>query len=79
MGITNWKEASDAVKEFAAKYGVTAIYWGTGSSIAKPHAVASTLDAWSGEGMGYFVRVYPEGDHGYMSKAPCHMTTIRIS
>jgi hypothetical protein len=78
MTVKNWKEAVDAVKEFAAQYGVTAIYWGSGYAVTKPHAVASTLNAWSGEGMGYFVRVYPNGDHDYMSTEPCHMTTIRI-
>lgn len=72
-----WAEASKAVKDFAAEFGVTEIMWGTGYAVHRPHAVASTLDAWSGEGMGYFVRVYPDpkGDtHG----AACHMRTIRV-
>ena len=71
-----WNVASRKVREFAARYGVTDIYWGTGYPIYKPHAVASTLDAWSGQGMGYFVRVYPKGD-GY--QAQCHATTIYLS
>ena len=80
--VSNWKEADAAVRAFAAQYGVKEVYWGTGSTIYTPHAVASSLDTWSGGGMGYFVRVYPEGGNScYLRDGkdkPVHMTTIRI-
>jgi hypothetical protein len=64
MSLTDHARVTDAhaqVRALAHAAGDVPIYWGTGYSIRRPHVVASTLDAWSGEGVGYCVRVYPQG------------------
>lgn len=57
--VDGWAAAQQKAEEMA---GDLPLYYGTGNPIRTPHATASTLDAWSGEGMGYFVTLYPEGD-----------------
>lgn len=69
----NWKNAESKIKTIAK--GLP-IFWGTGNAIDYPHVVASTLDYLSGEGMGYFVRVYPDGDR-YKAKCECHIVNIK--
>lgn len=68
----NWREASEIVHQIA---GELPIFWGTGNPVYKPHVVATTMDAWSGEGFGYTVMVRPEGD-GYMRKFTLHRICI---
>ena len=70
---TAWKEAEAKVREIAGKLK---IYWGTGNTIYEPHVVAWTKDAWSGEGMGFNVNVYPEGG-GYMK--PCRYHSVPLA
>ena len=69
---TAWKEAEDKVRKIA---GNLKIYWGTGNTIYEPHVVAWTKDAWSGEGMGFNVNVYPEGG-GYMKPFQHHSVPL---
>ena len=71
--MNSWKTAADKVREIA---GQLPIYWGTGDTIYKPHVVAWSKDAWSGEGMGYNVNVYPDGG-GYMK--PCQYHSVPLS
>lgn len=68
-----WNEAGDRVRDIAD--GLP-IYWGTGNPIREPHVVAFTKDAWSGEGMGYNVNVYPQGA-AYRAPVVCHSVVIR--
>lgn len=70
--LPDWRAAEAKVRAIA---GDLPIYWGPGGPIYKPHVVASTMDAWSGEGMGYNVFVYPEGD-GYMK--PMQFHTVKV-
>ena len=72
---SSWKEASAKVKEIADSCGIKQVSWGCGNPIYTPVFIASTLDAWSGEGVGYFMRWYPKGE-GYM--APCVMGYVNI-
>ena len=46
-----WHAAHAAVLTWAQGLPV---YWGTGAPLAHAHVVATTLDAWSGEGKGYW-------------------------
>ena len=70
--VDDWAAAQQKVEEIA---GVLPLFYGTGNPIRTGHATASTLDAWSGEGMGYFVTLYPEGDR---YDAPRTSAFIRI-
>jgi len=65
----SWKNAENKVKEIAKNLP---IYWGTGSPIEEPHVVAYKKDALSGEGQGFNVVVYPEGNDGLIGLGiPC--------
>jgi hypothetical protein len=70
-----WAAADAHVHAIARAAGNLPIYWGTGYPVPRPHVVASTLDAWSGEGVGYFVRVYPQGER---PGAPCDYHTVYV-
>jgi hypothetical protein len=52
--VKNWREAEAAVIKFA---NGRKIYWGTGNYDPPGCVVATSKDAWSGEGMGYYARV----------------------
>lgn len=67
-----WKIAEDKVREIAK--GLP-IFWGTGNPIYKPCVVAWSKDAWSGEGMGFNVLVYPEGE-GYLKPYSYHSVSL---
>lgn len=49
--FSSWEAASAAVKEWA---GTDRLLWGSGGPVYEPCVVATTLDALSGEGMGYY-------------------------
>lgn len=72
----NWIEAHARVKALATEHGITEILYGAGYSVAGPHAMVTTLDALSGEGMGYHVAIYPQGDRPGM---PCVRYTVQIT
>jgi hypothetical protein len=57
--VHNWRQADEKARELANGLPV---FCGTGSPIDRPHVVKTTLDALSGEGTGYHVWIYPEGD-----------------
>lgn len=67
-----WQKATAKVREIA---GNLPIYWGHGNTVYHPHVVAATKDAWSGEGMGYNVFVYPNGG-GYGKPMQYHSVPI---
>lgn len=69
---TDWK---DAFAQVAALTNGLPVYYGSGAPVEEPHAVVTTKDALSGEGIGYNVRVYPEGDR---PGAPSHFHSIVI-
>lgn len=71
-GVMTWKDAEARVREIA---GDLPIYWGTGNPIDRPHVVAWSKDAWSGEGMGFNVHVYPQGS-GYRRPVECHSVPL---
>jgi len=60
--VSSWQEANAEVKALAASLGIANVTYGTGYPIKTKHLLACTMDAWSGEGMGYNVTYYPEGD-----------------
>lgn len=69
-----WAEATAKVREIA---GTLPIYWEFGNTIyTTPHVIVWTKDAWSGEGIGYNVNVYPEGG-GYMKPCQHHSVPLR--
>ena len=74
--VSSWEEANAKLQEIAVwSLNAGRVVHGTGYPIATPHLLATTLDAWSGEGMGYFLTWYPEGDtYG----APKFFGSIRI-
>lgn len=55
------KELTAQIQQIADSFGIKDIYYGTGYPIEGPHIVAVWKDAWSGEGYGYNLYVYPEG------------------
>jgi short-subunit dehydrogenase len=59
-----WKKCDAKVKEIASQFGIDCILYGSGYPVSKPNIVVTYKDALSGEGSGYNVYVYPEGD-GY--------------
>lgn len=59
--VKDWPAANAKLDELA---GELPLYLGTGNPIDEPHVQASTLDAWSGEGMGCSVWIYPQGSNG---------------
>lgn len=67
-----WKEAEAQVRKIA---NGLPIYWGCGDPIDEPHVIATTKDAWSGEGQGYNVLVYPNGD-GYGRPYKYHSVSL---
>ena len=73
--VKTWTDAERAVREIA---GNLPIYWGSGNTIDRPHVVAMSKDAWSGEGMGYNVMVYPLGG-GYMQPCAYHSVNVEFS
>ena len=60
----SWLTAEKKVEEIAKQNGDLPIYWGIGYPVRHPHVLAYEKDCWSGEGQGYNVVVYPDGDDG---------------
>lgn len=74
--VKNWSDAENAVRAIAAEHGSLPVLYGTGNPVYTAHVQASTLDAWSGEGVGFFVTVKPEGD-GYGTS--CHSCYVYVN
>jgi hypothetical protein len=72
----NWPEAEQIVRQIAEAAGLRLLLWGTGNPVYKPHVMARSMDAWSGEGYGYSVHVRPQGDG---EGAPCAIHTIHVA
>ena len=73
--VRSWQEANAKLQEIAASLKTDRVVHGTGYPIREPHLLAVTMDAWSGEGMGYNLTWYPEGD---TYESPRHFGSIRI-
>jgi len=73
---TSWPEAAQLINEYAQAHGNPPQYAGTGSPIKHPCIIYTNLDALSGEGRGYFVRHYPEGEG---PGKPARYFTVRIT
>jgi hypothetical protein len=56
------KELTAEIQRIADSYKIKDIYYGSGYPIETPHIVAIWKDSWSGEGYGYNLWVYPEGN-----------------
>lgn len=59
INVSSWKEAYKKVREIA---GPLPIHWGAGNPVYEPYVMARPMDALSGEGYGYIVVVYPQGE-----------------
>jgi hypothetical protein len=72
---TTWAAASEIVKGICAEYGV-AHYHGTGDPTTKPCGVSTSMDALSGEGTGYNLNVYPQGNE--RAQTPVEVYSIYV-
>ena len=57
-----WKTCDAKVEEIANQFGIDCVLYGSGYPVSKPNIVVSYKDALSGEGSGYNVYVYPDGE-----------------
>jgi hypothetical protein len=73
--VGSWPEVSAKLQEIAARLQTDRVVHGTGYPVKEPHLLVTTMDAWSGEGMGYNLIWYPEGE---TYNSPRHFGSIRI-
>lgn len=71
----NWQEADAILKAMAERLQAGRVVHGTGYPVRTPHLLAVTMDALSGEGMGYNLTWYPEGD---VYDSPKYFGSIRL-
>lgn len=60
-----WKSCNERVREIAREYSIDKVLYGSGYPVSTPNIVVMYKDAITGEGMGYNVFVYPNGNNGY--------------